>query len=190
MKSIEYEFLCIIFLLLAALREDLKACRIPNFLIVTGLGTSLAFHIAEHGITSILTWILAVFLPVFILFPLFAIRALGAGDIKLFSVIGGFYGTAFCIDSILFSFITAAVFSVISIIHKKQFRKRALIFKKFCIRIYLAGRQKDREKDWYHYDNGTEGVIHFSAAILAGFIITSLLTLCFPGFSFLSLLLP
>jgi Flp pilus assembly protein protease CpaA len=44
------------------------------------------------GETTLLQSIIGIVLPVVILFALYALRILGAGDIKLFSVIGAFTG--------------------------------------------------------------------------------------------------
>ncbi|SHO53869.1 A24 family peptidase [Anaerocolumna xylanovorans] len=193
MKSIDYKFLCIIFLLLAAVREDFKSYKIPNYLIALGLMASLVLYIAGHGWGSILSWFSGIFFPFALLFPLFFIRAVGAGDIKLFSVIGGFYGAAFGIQTIILSFLAAAIFSVILIIRKKQFQKRILTLKLYMHKLYVAKAMKEKKPHWYHYyDSNTdkrEGAIHFSASILIGFVAAKLLTVYCPGFSFLFLFL-
>lgn len=193
MRLIDYKFLCTIILLLAAVREDFKSYKIPNYLVITGITASLVIHLAEHGWVSILSWILGIFLPFLILFPLFIIRVVGAGDIKLFSVIGGFYGAAFGFRAILFSFLAAAVFSIISIIRKKQFQKRVLVFINYVHKLYLAKRKKEKEPQWYHYYDGNadenEGAIHFSLPVLIGFVIVSLLAVYYPDFTFFYLLL-
>lgn len=190
MKSIDYKFLCIIFLLLAAVREDFKSYKIPNYLIVTGITASFVLHMAEHGFLSILFWVPGILLPFLLLFPLFVIRVVGAGDIKLFCVIGSFYGAEFAIRTILSSFLAAAVFSIIYIIRKKQIQKRFLVLKNYILKLYLAKNMREKEPHWYHYyDRNTdkgEGIIHFSVSILTGFVAVDILAVYFPGIYYFS----
>ncbi|MDF2871633.1 MAG: Flp pilus assembly protein protease CpaA [Anaerocolumna sp.] len=193
MKPIDYRFLCIFLLLLAAIKEDLKSYKIPNRLIVAGLVVSLILVSPDQGWTSIFGWIQGILLPVIFLFPLFIIRALGAGDIKLYSVIGGFYGITFCIQSILFSFLAAAIFSVFHIILKKQIHIKFKLLVNYVQRIYWSSRFKEKEKDWYRYYNSEEDKkkvgVHFSVYILIGVIVTMGIKRLFPEFSLKSLLL-
>lgn len=190
-KPIDYRFLCIFLLFLAAVKEDLKSYKIPNRLIVAGLVVSLVSN--DQGWTSIFGWIQGILLPVIFLFPLFIIRALGAGDIKLYSVIGGFYGIAFCIQSILFSFLAAAIFSVFHIILKKQIHIKIKLLVNYMQRIYWSSRFKEKEKDWYRYYNSEEDKkkvgVHFSVYILIGVIVTMGIKRLFPEFTLKSLLL-
>jgi prepilin peptidase CpaA len=192
-KPIDYRFLCIFLLLLAAVKEDLKSYKIPNRLIVAGLVASLILVSLEQGWTSIFGWIQGILLPVIFLFPLFIIRALGAGDIKLYSVIGGFYGITFCIQSILFSFLATAIFSVFHIILKKQIHIKIKFLVNYMQRIYWSSRFKEKEKDWYRYYNSEEDKkkvgVHFSVYILIGVIVTMGIKRLFPEFTLKSLLL-
>ena len=180
-------------LLLAAVKEDLKSYKIPNRLIAAGLVLSLVLLAFEQGWTSILGWIPGVLLPVIILFPLFMIRALGAGDIKLYSVIGGFYGITFCFQSILFSFLAAAIFSLFHIILNKQIHNKFKLLINYMQRIYWSSRLKEKEEDWYRYfnreaDKSKVGV-HFSVYILIGVTVSLGIKKLYPEFSLKSLLL-
>ena len=77
-------------ILTVAVIMDIKSDRIPNLCIVAGLLCGLAVSLGFQDVF----WpqiLLRVFLPILICFPLFCMGALGAGDIKLFSVIGSFW---------------------------------------------------------------------------------------------------
>lgn len=127
-----------------------------------------------------------------ILFPLFMIRALGAGDIKLYSVVSGFYGITFCIQSILFSFLAAAIISVFHIISKKQSHNKFKLLVRYIQRIYWSSRFKEKEEDWYRYynkeDKSNAGV-HFSVYILIGFVVSLGIKKLYPEFSLKTFLL-
>lgn len=111
---------CLVCLLLLAVILDLRSYKISNHLILTGIVTGILFDIYEYGQAGICLGLPGILLPVILLFPLFLIKALGAGDIKLFSVIGSFYGAAYVLKSIAAACILGAVMSLIYLIKYKM----------------------------------------------------------------------
>ena len=79
----------LLLLLLAAL-ADLKTDRIPNGLIVLGMILGLSGSLQMDRILWNVSSMLLAFL---LLYPFFRIGGLGAGDGKLFIMIGSFYKT-------------------------------------------------------------------------------------------------
>ena len=77
-------FLLAIFVAIAAF-TDIRTRRIPNWLTLTGLVTGLATQ-------NLRTAALGAALGFALYFPLFALRARGAGDVKLFTAVGSFLG--------------------------------------------------------------------------------------------------
>ena len=73
--------LCVPFCLAANL-TDYRTLRIPNKLVVYTALAGLALQLLLNGPAGIGQW-LAGMLPAFILLPFFALRMMGAGDIKL-----------------------------------------------------------------------------------------------------------
>ena len=86
--------------------------RISNRLILIGLGVAFFRRLLCEGIEGLLTAVFQISFPVIILYLLFLIGALGAGDIKLFSVIGGFVNFKVLVWCMIYAFISAAVFSL------------------------------------------------------------------------------
>jgi len=76
-------------LLLIAVGMDVRSMRISNRLILIGLAYSLIQRFICDGMGGFLTGLILISLPVILLYLLFLAGALGAGDIKLFSLIGG-----------------------------------------------------------------------------------------------------
>jgi len=78
--------------LLLACISDLRTRRIPNALTFSAVGAALAFH----GVTGALTtvgWSLAgCFAGALLFFPMFALRGMGAGDVKLLAAVGAWLG--------------------------------------------------------------------------------------------------
>ena len=73
-------------LLILAVVTDFRERRISNRLIASGLFLGLALRILVEGSAGVVHFLVNISIPVIMLFLLFQMRALGAGDIKLFSV--------------------------------------------------------------------------------------------------------
>lgn len=94
--------------------------RISNRLIASGLVWGLAFRLMEEGIAGMVHFLMNISIPVILLFLLFQMRALGAGDIKLFSVAGGFLTTRQLMYLIVAAFFTAGIIGVGKIVYQKK----------------------------------------------------------------------
>ncbi len=77
-------------ILAAAVYTDLRSHRIPNNLIVFGLITAIICQLAANGAHGLLFGFLAAALGLGCFMPLYALRAMGAGDVKLMAVVGFF----------------------------------------------------------------------------------------------------
>ena len=93
----------IILVLLSGLAAVLDFCKgkIPNVLILTGCSYGL-FRIIYHQ--EVLKFVPGILFPLIILFPLYKIGVLGAGDIKLFSMIGFYVTPMETIRSCIFNY--------------------------------------------------------------------------------------
>lgn len=127
-----------------AVVTDVQCTMISNRLIGCGLITGLLFQILGNGYAGILSFILNTIIPVILLILLFQLRALGAGDIKLFSVTGSFLTTEQLIKVMLLSFLIAAVIGIGKIVYL------------YCVH---GGKREKYTK------------IHFSVAILLAYIL-------------------
>lgn len=184
--TIDTKVACLILLTLLAVYQDLKSYKIKNHTILLGFVLGLLINLIEVGCTGILIYIPGIFIPILILFPLFLFKTLGAGDIKLFSVIGGFYGISYTLKIIIVSFIIAAIMSLIYMIRTKSFLKRfryflsyiqkkkqnKLLSENFTLETQDSKPQKIKITPYYQKEKaGREGVIHFSISILLAIII-------------------
>jgi prepilin peptidase CpaA len=79
-------------LLTLACLTDLRTRRIPNVLTFSAAAGAVLFHLAIGG-WSAAGWSLAgLFLGAALFFPMFALRGMGAGDVKLLAAIGAWLG--------------------------------------------------------------------------------------------------
>jgi prepilin peptidase CpaA len=182
-KHISIKVACLVCLLFLAMRHDLISYKISNHIIQFGIFLGLIFNLYEIGWTGIIAWCCGIIIPIFILFPLFLSKTLGAGDIKLFSVIGSFYGIFFVLKSIWIAFVIAAVLSIFHLIKYKQVFCRLQYLVNYLRQILQKKNTNGHEiitlvKSPY-YDvkkEGYKGVIHFSIAIFMA-ILTQVLFL-------------
>ena len=77
--------------LLVAVIHDLKSRRIPNRVTVTGALVGLVLATLEQGAFPG-SALLGAAVALVVCFPFFALGALGAGDAKLFAMVGVFVG--------------------------------------------------------------------------------------------------
>lgn len=75
-------------ILAAAVYTDLRSHRIPNNLIVLGLILAIIFQLIANGVDGLLFGFLAALLGLGCFMPFYALRAMGAGDVKLMAVVG------------------------------------------------------------------------------------------------------
>lgn len=97
----------IVLLIIAAL-SDSRNSRIPNRLIVIGYCCGLTYCVLGNGTNGIIIFLIKAIWPIGMLYILFCIRGLGAGDIKLFSAISPFLEMNMMIKIILYSFFIGA----------------------------------------------------------------------------------
>lgn len=101
----EIQIIALVSLCVAAVLADIGAGKIPNSVTGTGLVMGLFYQVMDKSVLGIPLYFGGALLPVVLLGALYYFRMIGAGDIKLLCVIGGFLGPGGC-----FSCLTGAVF--------------------------------------------------------------------------------
>ncbi|MBQ7767026.1 MAG: prepilin peptidase [Lachnospiraceae bacterium] len=111
-------------LLLAAVITDLSFTRIPNLIIITGLIIGVFYRVLCLGDRNYLFIIVGILLPVVLFFPLFLIRAMGAGDIKLFAVTGAFFTIKENTKCVILAILIAGAIALLKLFFERNVRKR------------------------------------------------------------------
>lgn len=106
------EFLLIGLVTLAAI-IDLRSRRIPNLLIVAGLITSLWANVWLHSGAGWTTWGLGMLTGFALFLPLYLMRGMGAGDVKLMAMVGAFLGPSAIIRVVLITFVVGGVLTLV-----------------------------------------------------------------------------
>jgi prepilin peptidase CpaA len=108
----------ILLVFLIALYFDLRYQRIPNWLCVITLITGFVAQSYFSGWAGLLNAFLGAGLALLILFPAFALKMLGAGDVKLMVAIGSFLDIKFLLWSIIYAVIAGALTSICLALYK------------------------------------------------------------------------
>lgn len=109
-------------LLAAAAVCDYRTFRIPNWLTVGGTLFALVYNtIVPPAWHAGWTWAPAGMLLGFgAMLPMYAIGAMGAGDVKLMAMVGAFLGLAGTMQALLFSFVTGGIAALVYALRKRM----------------------------------------------------------------------
>lgn len=110
--------------LLVAFVTDIRSMKIPNRLTLPVTVTGVVTHLALGGWDG-MVFSLAGFATGFgMLFLMYAIGAVGAGDVKLFGGIGAWTGFTFGVHVIIYSILYAGVIGVVIVLFRRDAAKR------------------------------------------------------------------
>jgi prepilin peptidase CpaA len=104
---------------------DIRSRKIPNWLTVCGILGGLIINLIWHGNEGILFSISGLFVGLCLLFVLYTLGALGAGDVKLFAAIGAIAGTEFVFNNIIYSLVYAGIIGCFILIARRLVKQRA-----------------------------------------------------------------
>ena len=97
----------------AACVTDLRTRRVPNVLTLGAAGAAMAFHAASHSGSGLLFALFGWGLGLLVFLPLFALRGIGGGDVKLLAALGAWLGPSMVLWVAAFAAIAGGVFALI-----------------------------------------------------------------------------
>lgn len=114
---------CVLALVVIAAIYDLHARRIPNWLVVIGLGAGLVVQCALHGaIDGMLLWAGGTLTGGAVLLPGYLLRMMGAGDVKLMASVGCFCGASGAFEAALMVCMVGGVWALAEMLRHRQMR--------------------------------------------------------------------
>lgn len=120
--------------------------------------------LSGRGLPDILASVLLAFL---LMYPLYMIGALGAGDVKLFVMIGSFVAAGEFLAVLAGAFVIGAGFSLIKLSVEKNGRERFCYFFSYLHDVMRTGHWRiygeDLKQDYHTY---CKNKIHFAVPIL------------------------
>ncbi|WP_332671064.1 A24 family peptidase [Aromatoleum sp.] len=162
---------------------DLGTRKVPNLLILAGILAALAFHVvadsgrgilvASGGAIGLFPSVAGIAVGFAALFPLYALRAMGAGDVKLMMMVGAFLGPMNTLGAVVLTFLTGGVLAVVMALWQRSFRQLAgnLHFMLTTSAVRAAGGEAPRFEPLAQ----TAGRMPYAVAIAAGTVLQLIL---------------
>ena len=100
-------------LLALACLSDLRTRRIPNVLTFSAAGAGLLFHLVSGGLSAAGWSVAGWFVGALLFLPMFALRGMGAGDVKLMAAVGAWLGPLQVVIAALATSISGGVIAVV-----------------------------------------------------------------------------
>ena len=148
---------------------DIQRAKVDNGWLLFCVLVSLFTRIWKMDVSSLGTWICGLLVPILILGILFIFRMLGAGDIKLLSVIGSMIGPTKILNCISYSFLIGAVISAALMISSGIVCQRILYLLHYISAYFKTGKREPYYKSGMPLENfHFTGPIFFSALLYAG----------------------
>lgn len=156
-------------LLLIAAVQDSRNFRIPNIVSLGGAVLAAAISFATDSTSGLLSssagWLvgLALFLP------LYMIRAMGAGDVKLVAMVGSFTGYQAILPIVLYILVCGGVLAVGSSLRNGKLAQAIENAAVFSIRVATPGRKESLSS--VVADTPVSGKIPYAIPILSGTVL-------------------
>ena len=132
--------LCI--LLAIACCFDYKTHRIPNWLIVCCMFAGLGYRLISGGYKGVLEYLASALLTTILLYFVFWIGAIGAGDVKMLGVCAGFFPWNKVLYFLFFALMIAAVIALFKMYLERNMKDRLYYLGEYLWDVFRCGRWK------------------------------------------------
>ncbi|MBR1572154.1 MAG: prepilin peptidase [Lachnospiraceae bacterium] len=153
-------------LMVTAVITDLSTQRVPNELIVLGIITGGYFQLSQYGPWGGLVLLVNILIPFLIMYVIYRIGGIGAGDVKLMMALSAIIGFKAILPIMIYSTFVAGLYALIDLIRSKQLIYRVGLFTRH-IGICVS------ERKIYLYNPVDKEVteIHFTLCMLCAYVI-------------------
>jgi len=102
---------------------DIRYRRIPNWLVLAGLVVGIAWNVYSSGLSGLAHASEGLGLGFILYFPLYLLRARGAGDVKLLAAVGAITGPGNCFWIFLLTAVLGGLIAVILLLFRGRVRQ-------------------------------------------------------------------
>lgn len=128
------------FLLGIACYYDYRKGIIPNYLLIIMLFTGCGYRVINGGIRAGVIGLLASGGVVLLLYPLYRIGALGAGDVKLYGICAGYLPRNKFMLFLFFSLLIAAIISLLKMLKESNAIERINYLCEYVADVVCSGK--------------------------------------------------
>lgn len=115
---------CVIALVIAAASTDIQCRRIPNVLVGAGLLGALLVQCWLQGFAGgVGAWLAGAVVGLLLFLPLYLLRGMAAGDVKLLAMVGAWIGPLLVFEAALATCLIGGVWLLALTARRRQFRK-------------------------------------------------------------------
>lgn len=170
-KKEEYFIYALLLWLVPACFFDYRRDKIPNALILTGLVFACGYQAAQNGIG--LLHIGAIFIPtvlvLILLYPLYRLGMLGAGDVKLYGMSTAFLAGKDCILFFSLSLLLSAAAALLKMLFLGNLRERIHYFCSYIVDVAKTGKLLLYQKGIVFEKK--KGGLHMTGPMLLGLLL-------------------
>jgi len=163
-------------LLAAALISDIKSRKIKNKITLTFITVGLLTNSIISGFNGLKNSLLGIVIPVILLILLYALRMLGAGDIKLLSALGAVFGVGAILKITAYSFIAGGIISLVLMAVRRNAKERFIYLCNYLKSVFLTmhvmpytdfGSREDKGKFPFAYAVFCGGLIFIAVELIS-----------------------
>ncbi len=144
---------------------DVKTGKVNNYLLAAGALAGFVFYVKWAGLYGLPAFFAGGLIPLVPGFWLFHYRMIGAGDVKLLTVLGCIIGTHRGIPFLVWTILIAGGFSALKLMKNGNLNERLIYLKSWCHQRFVEG-----ERVPYRREHGTEN-FHMTIPILCAAIL-------------------
>lgn len=135
----------LICVLMIAAFVDILCYKIPNLWIGIGMTAGLVLMVKEGGIWMLAQALLQMIIIFVVFYPFYRIKGLGAGDVKLFMMLGCYLRGSMILHCLAMTMLLAGAWSVIKMLLYRESRERMFYLGRYCRKVILTGAVDDYE---------------------------------------------
>lgn len=140
---------------------DIRKGKIPNALIAAGLICGGIFQIVRFGVLGSVFFLGSALLPVVLFSGLFYFRMIGAGDVKLLAVLGGFLGPGKFCACLICTLVMGGILSLGLMLYRGNPAKRLR-----CLVDYFLDYLRTGQWRSYRQETGRDGEFPLAVPVL------------------------
>lgn len=165
----------VIILIILSLISDIRTYKIKNKIVFPFMIIGFLTNFFLDGFSGLVFSFKGFIAPIVILMIFFALRMIGAGDIKLFSAIGAIFGIEFAIYNIVYSFLAGGVIAILLLAVNKNGIKRLRYLFKYLKACFISASLLPYTD---FQDKSDKAKFHFAYAIAVGTFVQLIIKFC------------